>query len=75
MNRGFGWFQVVFAGRKREENGCVCSLVWGSFGGGVLPKKEENEWGFWVAEDWPESGVVELSFQHYFTVVGFKNYS
>ncbi|KAG5621840.1 hypothetical protein H5410_007058 [Solanum commersonii] len=41
-------------GRRRTAGLEV--LVWGSFGGGVLLEKEENERGFWVAGDWPEFG-------------------
>ncbi|KAH0678670.1 hypothetical protein KY284_019755 [Solanum tuberosum] len=66
---GFGvWYLVGLASSKfvrfmgcapvwrKKENGWVGGTCLGSFSGGVLPEKEENERGFWVAGDWPESG-------------------
>ncbi|KAH0683696.1 hypothetical protein KY290_022326 [Solanum tuberosum] len=54
---GFKW--CLLAGKGRS-NGCVCSLVWGHLVVAFCLKKKKMN-GVWVAGDWPEFGVVELS--------------
>ena len=67
LGRVFGGFSelearllqgLCFGVRKKENNWVF---------GGVLPEKEENERGFWVAGDWPEFGgrVVISAFFYY----------